>query len=927
MVQREPARSSRLLERLESQVAEHNATCYWPGPWTLDEARSNQLIDRERDIDELVYLIRDRSLTVLSGDSGVGKSSLLIAGLIPALKRDGYKTLVCRDWRDERDDAERERRLDGLSHFLTEKFADDLEDLGIVVPDPDNLITQLDAQYGSEVVLILDQFEEVIRQQPLLFADLCDWVEAVGRDTSIRILVSLRSEYAHHLSDINIGAYRREDQIIPAIRDAGTVRRIVLAAVSETVPDPVITEEAADLIVDQWVRAGADKPRSRIRLLHLQALLYSLWAQLPTPTAITADIVRDFLGSAQERARRHLEPKAGAQATKKLTELNLAVGVFDWALANVVGVHVELCVREFGSADGRGFEDRPLHEGVVSALVRLAEHLSSGGYKVDQEEIHLAELVLSGELRTLGFLDEADGNENPEADALRLIRGFAQLTGSEDFDWAAAPTRDLISQLEGADPGATQLSFHRDGISAGALLGMPPQVVLVEECRRFFIALEWLRVGSLIRTSPSDEGRNFVALSHDGFGRGLNEWADANDSRPQTALYAITASFGRAFNWPDARQDNPEVNPLHSRDNGRPRLYVNLSWRSCRVVGTKLSNIVIRNVVFMNCDFRGTTFQNCTLQGVAFINCLMDGVQFEDCKIIGRATALENAAPATTSKRDLPSFIWDDQDDVVAMLNHYRVATPAASRMLFSKTSGQSVRVVEVIDKRPPVEAGSSAGTEDDFRIEVDDITAVAEPQKGGLVLFGGRLSSLAFYRCRFDQQAEVSLRYVAGTSLDFFEHKGGRVELFDVALRGVTISPPITASLEGAEPIHVEFEAVDSHLENVWFSSGLEGTAEIKNSIVWQLFNGSQAPDGSFHVTLDHNSPFLGVVNVPDDQVQGPPMAATVPEDAAQWYLENIREFVARIDYRSPQENKTYRTQMGDELDDDETDEEYGRA
>ena len=904
-----------LLGRLEATVKQRNAACYWPGPWTLDENRADQLIGREDHIDELVYLIRDRNLTVLSGDSGVGKSSLLIAGLIPALEEDGYTTLVCREWKDTRDDKERARGLDGLSHFLTSKFAGDLDRLGIDVPDPEKLITQLNASFGSEAVLVLDQFEEVIRQQPLLFAELCTWIETVVRETRLRVLISLRSEYAHHLRDLEVGAYRREDKAIPAIRSVAVIGEIVQKATVPGAPgQPGITPDAAALVVQQWTDAGAHEPRSRIRLLHLQALLYSLWSQVPGDVTITSEIVERFLEDARSRTRKHLQPKAGVTLPRELTERDLAVGVFDWALANVVGVHVDLCMREFASVHDSGFEDHTLQEGVVSALVRLAEHLSSGGYKVDQEEIHLAELVLASELRTLGFLDEADGDENPEADALRIIRAFAQLTASAALDWAAAPTRELVAHLEAADAGTTQLSFRRRGISAGALLGMPPQMVLVEECRRFFIALEWLRVGSLIRTSPSDEGRNFVALSHDGFGRGLNEWADANDSRPETALYAITASFGRAFNWPDARLEDLEANPLFSRDNGRPRLYVNLSWRSCRVVGTKASNIVIRNVVFMNCDFRGTTFQHCTLQGVAFVNCLMDGVQFEDCTIIGRATALENAAPASTPERDLPSFIWEDQDDVVAMLDHYRDEVPAAATMLFSETSGQSVRVVEIVDDAPAVD--------DEFRITRSEVTAVAENQKGGLVLFGGRLSSLAFYRCDFDQQSEVSLRYVAGTSLDFFEHEGGRVELYDVALRGVTISPPITASLEGAEPIHVEFEAVDSHLEHVWFASGLEGTAEIKNSIVWQLFNGSQGPDGAFRVTLDDDSPFLGIVNVPESQVLGPPMAIKDPEDAAQWYVTSIREFVARIDYRSPGENRAFRTRMGDEFD-EPTDEE----
>lgn len=899
-----------LLGQLEWEIKRRNAACYWPGPWTLDNTRAGQLIGREEDIGELVYLIRDRSLIVLSGDSGVGKSSLLAAGLIPALQADGYKTLVCNDWTDGRSGPERSRGLEGVSSFLTQKFDSDLERLGIVVPEPDDLVTFLDDTYGSEVVLILDQFEEVIRQQPKLFRDLCDWIEKVADSSQVHVLVSLRSEYAHHLADLRFNAYRREDQTIPAIRDIEKVRAIILsgrapAGAPAGADSALITPDAVELIIDEWTRAGAHELRSRIRLLHLQALLYSLWTRQPAGGTITAHSVQEFLDDARASARRHLE-QAAASGAQPISPEDLAISVFDWALANVVGVHVDLCGEIFDAIRAGDFVDLPLKEGVLHALVRLAEHLSSGGYKVDQEEVHLATLVLADELRTLGYNDDSDNDVDPEAEALRIIQAFAELTRATDFDWVAAPTRELVARLDAVDEGVAGARFHKRGVAAGALLGATPKQALIEEARRFFVALAWLRAGSLIRSSPSDDGRSFVALSHDGFGRGLNEWADQNDARPETALYAVTAAFGRAYGWPAARVQDPELNPLFRPDDGHPRLFVNLLWRACRIVGTPKRNIHIRNVVFMNCDLRGTTFQHCTLQGVVFINCLMDGVQFEDCRIVGRATPLELLEPAKTKDRELPSFLWPDQDDVAATLNHYRVARPASAQWLHSATSGESVGVVELVE---------SAGGADraPYQVTEAQITARAEKQNGGLALFGGRLSSLAFYRCDFDQQAEVSLRHVAGTSLDFFEHEGGRVELYDVALRGVTISPPITASLEGAAPVHVEFEAVDSHLENVWFSSGLEGTAEIKNSIIWQLFNGSQRPTGGFAVTLDEDSPHLGIENVPAEAVKGIPMEAFDPVDAADWYRNSIRQYVSRIDYRSPAENRLYRERSGD--------------
>src|SRR4051812_14435884 len=104
MMQSDETASFSMLKQLKREIEAHNEACYWPGPWTLDRDRAKQLIGRESDIEELVHLVRDKSLTVLSGDSGVGKSSLLLAGLVPALQADEYKTLVCRNWRDDRTD-------------------------------------------------------------------------------------------------------------------------------------------------------------------------------------------------------------------------------------------------------------------------------------------------------------------------------------------------------------------------------------------------------------------------------------------------------------------------------------------------------------------------------------------------------------------------------------------------------------------------------------------------------------------------------------------------------------------------------------------------------------------------------------------------------------------------------------------------------
>jgi hypothetical protein len=68
----------------------------WPGMAAYDEASSGFFHGRKRETDELVRLIRLAPLTALYGKSGLGKSSLLQAGLFPLLRAQHYLPVYLR---------------------------------------------------------------------------------------------------------------------------------------------------------------------------------------------------------------------------------------------------------------------------------------------------------------------------------------------------------------------------------------------------------------------------------------------------------------------------------------------------------------------------------------------------------------------------------------------------------------------------------------------------------------------------------------------------------------------------------------------------------------------------------------------------------------------------------------------------------------
>ena len=162
--------------------------------------------DRQRDVERLIERIsrNDHKLIVIHGPSGVGKSSLLTAGLIPALHEitafDGRKPLsvvvrVYTDWVKE------------LNKCLADTLA--LTQL-IVSPHPTDPLEAIVAELRQNInrnlftVLIFDQFEEfffncphpVQRRKFWEFLHVClDSLEL----PYVQVILSLREDYLHYL--------------------------------------------------------------------------------------------------------------------------------------------------------------------------------------------------------------------------------------------------------------------------------------------------------------------------------------------------------------------------------------------------------------------------------------------------------------------------------------------------------------------------------------------------------------------------------------------------------------------------------------------------------------------------------------------------------------------------------------------------------
>ncbi|WP_457099664.1 nSTAND1 domain-containing NTPase [Microbacterium sp. P5_E9] len=874
--------------------------CFWPGTRAMrDPLRwRRQLIGRRADVERFTDILRQRRLVVLSGESGSGKSSFLSVGVRPQLARHGTLVLYCDKWSGV--DGKFGGSLESTEAFIASKLS-----LPADIPPGAGFLAELDKRYGETAVIILDQFEELIRHQPLLSGQVQRWVEHAIATHRVRFVISLRSEYEHRVRYWRAGPWAREDFYLLSLSDPETIERIILAGRRPSTPNadglvdeegavdaamdpdtPVIEEGAVAAIVNAWARVQGGQSWSGVGLLHLQALLYVLWYKSDKVTVTLKNV---------EDAR--LRATAGdiAAAESEADDLERDRALFADALARAVKYHLaqsEQIYLEGALGDPATAGDAVMASGAAQLVTRIADYLASGGYKVDQDRRHLARLVLAAELKTLhldpGLTTGSTAGTIFDSFAKRVDDFAAALDGApreapkdDPVDWLSAPRAhfvpdDLASPLGEEDS---------QDVTAGPMLGLSPLSVFVEELRRYFFALEWLSTTDLIRTATPNAGTTILSLIHDGFGVGLAKWAGSRTDWAPRALSRLTAAVGESFGSGAVA----ERGVVAGKDETF-RILTNLRWRSCTV-----RNVQFRRVILVNCDLRESSFIDCEFEGVTFVNCLLDGVSFTRCEIRGAATPPPRRGPGD---RLLPSFIVGPERDperspfgadklaestiVATTLNRYRETHVVTSR-IGSWTSGLPASPISAEGEK-----GMRESQSDQFQFETFDA------QPGGLVMYGGRLSSLMFAECTFHDDGVVSLRHVAGTSLEFAEQPSGRIELCDVVIRGLIISPPV-GEHEAESPI--QLDAFDSQLHNVWFSTPLKGRATLDNCVVWQLFSASAQKDG-FEVDLV-NSPHLGVINAHtlDDESRPQRAEGFVALDVP---LEAVKKAAKKADYQS---------------------------
>jgi hypothetical protein len=187
--------------------------CPYPGLRAFQEADADRFFGRSRDVDHLVKRLGEQPMIGVVGPSGVGKSSFVRAGVVPALRASGepWEILIARPGRSPL------AGLASLMQTITLGGGGPID--GVVGGDHETLTERLRAEpglfatllrararhKGERILLFVDQLEELYTlvgdaDERLAFAAALAGV-ADDPSTPLRVVVAMRSDFLDRVAE------------------------------------------------------------------------------------------------------------------------------------------------------------------------------------------------------------------------------------------------------------------------------------------------------------------------------------------------------------------------------------------------------------------------------------------------------------------------------------------------------------------------------------------------------------------------------------------------------------------------------------------------------------------------------------------------------------------------------------------------------
>jgi WD40 repeat protein len=282
------------------QIAGSNGLCPYRGLEPYTERYSKYFVGRERDEQTICANLFAMPMTVLYGASGVGKSSVLLAGVVPHLKQTPSQAVVVfRDWQGTGFvDMLKQQVLDAVNQAVPGEVKVNLK-LSF-----EAFLQECNHALGGPIYLIFDQFEEYfLYHSPSKTKDSFDseFARIVNsRSVDAKVLISMRGEELSKLDRFRgripniLGNMLRLDHLdrasaeraileplieynrhVPTEDRVAIENDLVTALLDKSMPDAQNLEQNGPMIIS----TEGPGPESGIETPVLQILLTRLWQE------------------------------------------------------------------------------------------------------------------------------------------------------------------------------------------------------------------------------------------------------------------------------------------------------------------------------------------------------------------------------------------------------------------------------------------------------------------------------------------------------------------------------------------------------------------------------------------------------------------------------------------------------------------------
>jgi hypothetical protein len=172
--------------------------CPYVGLQPYTEAEREYFFGREQDTETIAANLLTAPLTLLYGASGVGKTSVLAAGVVPYLRTmPNVLVILFREWQDETFLVALKAAIVNAANEIGTPLDPDLRNSPLAPHDAffDEFLARAARETNCTLLVILDQFEEYFLYHPHAHPFDEQFARAVNRnDVNANFLLSLRED-------------------------------------------------------------------------------------------------------------------------------------------------------------------------------------------------------------------------------------------------------------------------------------------------------------------------------------------------------------------------------------------------------------------------------------------------------------------------------------------------------------------------------------------------------------------------------------------------------------------------------------------------------------------------------------------------------------------------------------------------------------